>query len=92
MSNGELLPNNDRERNRPRSVVCGGCGCQLGLDGAVIKSGERARAMASAEDEIVRLKAKIESLTTERDGLKAENDRLKNADPDDDETDDDDWD
>lgn len=63
----DVTPPPPRPDTRPRSIVCDFCGCTLGGDGGVLKTGERAKKLARQEDksddkdaEIADLKARLQ--------------------------------
>lgn len=64
---------------RPRTVECACCGSQLGLDGGVIVTGERARKLARVEDQVSAKDEKIRSLESQLETVRGELGALKAA-------------
>jgi len=59
----EILPDPDEtpgpRARRSASIVCDCCGCTLGADGGIIKTGDRAKKLARIEDKFDTLTAEL---------------------------------
>jgi hypothetical protein len=56
---------------RPIRVRCDFCECELGADGGVLKTSEKARTLERAEREITDLQGRLETAKQELEDLKA---------------------
>jgi hypothetical protein len=67
----DALPEPETKGRRPVRVRCDFCECELGADGGVLKTSEKARTLERAEREINDLQGRLETAKQELEALKA---------------------
>jgi hypothetical protein len=67
----KLDPPEPERKGRPTRVRCDFCECELGADGGVLKTSEKARKLEGAEREINDLQGRLATKQQELEDLKA---------------------
>jgi hypothetical protein len=66
-----VVPPEPEKKGRPVRVRCDFCECELGADGGVLKTSEKARKLERAEREINDLQGRLATAKQELEDLKA---------------------